>query len=104
MLDFPPWKRIWLWGLTLAAVAASLPSLFAISGTAWPSSLPDPGKINLGLDLAGGSDILLEANPQDVREQRLQNMEESVRNAVRQAEPGISIGDVSTRDGRLSFI
>ena len=104
MLDFPTWKRIWLWGLTLAAVAASLPSLFAIGGMGWPSSLPDPGKINLGLDLAGGSDILLEADPEEVANQRLQNMEESVRNAVRQAEPSISIGDVSTRDRQLSFI
>src|SRR5690606_41219394 len=104
MLDFPTWKRIWLWGLTLAAVAASLPSLFAIGGMGWPSSLPDPGKINLGLDLAGGSDILLEADPEEVASQRLQNMEESVRNAVRQAEPRISIGAVYTRDRQLASL
>jgi preprotein translocase subunit SecD len=103
MLEFPRWKRIWLWGLTLAAVAAALPSLFAIGGVPWPSSLPDP-KINLGLDLAGGSDILLEADPRQVASQRLENMEESVRNVTRQAEPRIRIGDVSARDGQLSFI
>ena len=103
MLDFPRWKRFWLWSITLVAVAASLPSLFAIGGLTWPSYLPSP-QVNLGLDLAGGSDILLEADPQQVANQRLQNMEEAVRNAAQQAEPTISIGDVSTRDGRLSFI
>ncbi|MFZ9395420.1 MAG: protein translocase subunit SecD [Erythrobacter sp.] len=103
MLDFPLWKKVWLWGLTLAAVLAALPSLLAPTGVKWPDFLPQP-QINLGLDLAGGSHILLEANPAQIRSQRLENMEESVRAAMRNAEPRIRIGDVSTADGRLSFM
>jgi preprotein translocase subunit SecD len=102
MLDFPTWKRIWLWGLTLAVAAAALPSLFALGNLPWPKMLPEP-MVNLGLDLAGGSHILLEANPDQVRAQRLENMEELVRSRLRAAEPRIAVGDVSSAGGRLSF-
>ncbi len=103
MLDFPRWKQAWLWLLTLVAVAAALPSILSLANVPWPSVLPRP-MINLGLDLAGGSHILLEANPEQVRRQRLESMEESVRARLRQAEPRIRIGDISSRDGNLSFM
>ncbi|MGE3692035.1 MAG: protein translocase subunit SecD [Novosphingobium sp.] len=103
MLDFPRWKQIWLWFITLACAAAALPSLFSMAGTPWPSFLPDP-KVNLGLDLAGGSHILLEADASQVARQRLESMEESVRAKLRQASPEIQIGDISSRDGKLSFM
>ena len=103
MLEFPFWKKLWLWGLTLAASVLALPSLTNVAGLDWPSALPDP-QVNLGLDLAGGSHLLLEAKAADVRAQRLENMEENVRQLMRNAEPRIRIGDVSTGDGRLSFI
>ncbi|MGI8943320.1 MAG: protein translocase subunit SecD [Qipengyuania sp.] len=103
MLDFPTWKRIWLWLITLAAMLAALPSIVSLTGQPWPEQLPDP-MVNLGLDLAGGSHILLEADQSQVASQRLENMEEGVRTVLRQAEPRIRIGDVSTANGRLSFM
>ncbi len=103
MLDFPLWKKFWLWGLTLAAAVLALPSLFNVSGLDWPSALPNP-QVNLGLDLAGGSHLLLEARAADVRVQRLENMEENVRQLMRNAKPRIRIGDVSTGEGRMSFM
>ena len=103
MLEFPRWKKIWLWGLTLLAVFAAMPSLLSPTGISWPDALPEP-TVNLGLDLAGGSHILLEADPQQVAAQRLQNMEETVRTVFRNAEPRIRAGDYSTRNGQLSFI
>jgi|EndMetStandDraft_2_1072991.scaffolds.fasta_scaffold18199_2 preprotein translocase subunit SecD len=103
MLDFPRWKQAWYWFVTLACVAAALPSLFAIGNTGWPSFLPRP-MINLGLDLAGGSHLLLEGNPDQVRRQRLESMEESVRSRLRNAPARIRIGDISTRNGSLSFM
>ena len=103
MLDFPRWKKVWLWSLTILVSLAALPTLASLSGQAWPEQLPDPA-INLGLDLAGGSHILLEADTSQIASQRLETMEESVRTAMRQAEPAIRIGDVSTRDSRLTFM
>ncbi len=103
MLDFPLWKKISLWAITLAAVFAALPSLITTTGADWPDALPEP-TVNLGLDLAGGSHLLLEAESEEVAAQRLENMEEAVRSAMRQAEPRIRIGDISTANGRLSFM
>ena len=103
MLDFPTWRKVWLWLITGLCVAAALPSLLSATSVRWPDALPDP-MVNLGLDLAGGSHILLEADSAQVATQRLENMEENVRNTMRRAEPRIRIGDVSTRDGRLSFM
>ena len=101
MLEFPRWRKIWLWALTLAVVVCAIPSFFSVFGIAYPDELPEP-TVNLGLDLAGGSHILLEADPDDVAAQRLQNMEESVRNALRNAEPEIRIGDVSTAKAAIT--
>ena len=103
MLEFPRWKKIWLWGVTLVACLAALPSLLSSTDIGWPEALPNP-MVNLGLDLAGGSHILLEAEPDQVAAQRLENMEEGVRGVMRDAEPRIRIGDVSTGDGELSFM
>ena len=103
MLEFPRWRRIWLWALTLAVMACALPSFFSAFGLSYPDELPEP-TVNLGLDLAGGSHILLEAEPSQVAAQRLENMEETVRTALRDADPEIRIGDVSTANGRLSFM
>lgn len=103
MLEFPPWKRFYLWAITLVFALASIPSLVALTGAGWPSVLPRP-MVNLGLDLAGGSHILLEADPRQVAAQRLETMEEAVRNVLRDAEPRIRIGEISTSNNRLSFL
>ncbi|MFL0356999.1 protein translocase subunit SecD [Erythrobacter sp. GH1-10] len=103
MLDFPLWKKVSLWLVTLVAALAAIPSIYNMSGGQWPESLPSP-TVNLGLDLAGGSHLLLEAESEEVATQRLQNMEEAVRVAMRGAEPRIRISDISTADERLSFL
>ena len=103
MLDFPRWKQAWYWFVTAICLLAALPSLLSMTTLRWPDILPEP-MVNLGLDLAGGSHILLEADPGQVTRQRLENMEESVRSRLRQAEPRIRIGDISSKDGRLSFM
>ena len=104
MLEFPRWK-VWLIGLVIAAgVLLSIPSL--IAGTPlesrWPGWLPQY-KISLGLDLAGGSHLLLEADSADAQKQRLQAMEDSVATELRR-DPRIDIGDISTTGGRISFM
>jgi preprotein translocase subunit SecD len=104
MLEFPRWK-IWLVSLVVAiGVILSIPSLIAGTplGRSWPSWMPQY-KISLGLDLAGGSHLLLEADAADAQKQRLQAMEDSVATELRR-DPRIDIGDISTSGGRLSFL
>jgi len=103
MLDFPNWKKAWLWLVTLACALAAIPSFFALANVRWPAILPEP-MVNLGLDLAGGSHILLEADSRQVAQQRLETMEESVRAAMRLANPRIQNGDISTPNNQLSFM
>ena len=104
MLDFPRWKVISISLLLAFGVLMSIPSLLGANGLKyWPSFLPSE-TINLGLDLQGGSHILLEADPADVATARLETMEESVRAEMRRATPRIGIGDISRKDGVLSFM
>ncbi len=103
MLDFPRWKTISITLLLVLGVLLSLPSVIPNSSAWWPSFIPR-NQINLGLDLAGGSHILLEADPSKVAAQRIEVMEENVRNAMRTAKPRIRIGEISRTGGRLSFL
>ena len=104
MLDFPRWKIISLHLLLVLAVVFALPSVLPASAMQyWPSFIPKES-VNLGLDLSGGSHILLEADPSQVGEIRVEKMADSVRTAMRRAERRIKIGDISTRGQTLSFV
>ena len=104
MLEFPKWK-VWLVSIVVAiGILLSIPSLIAgtpLAGS-WPKWLPQY-RISLGLDLAGGSHLLLEADARDAQKQRLQAMEDSVSTELRR-DPRIEVGDISTAGGRLSFL
>lgn len=104
MLDFPRWK-VWAVSLLLiVGIAFAIPSFVPESQVQrLPGFLPKE-QINLGLDLAGGSHLLLEADTSSVAGQRLEVMEESIRTEMRRASPRIEIGDISTTGGRLSFM
>ena len=102
MLDFPRWKVIWIWLLLLAGVALAIPSLMPES-TAQKIGLGGLSRINLGLDLQGGSHLLLEADTADLAKQNLQKMEDTIRTEMRRGDTKINIGDISTANGQLSF-
>src|SRR5690348_17158998 len=98
MLDFPRWKIISISLVIAIAILFSIPSMLPDSARShWPSWLPQ-STINLGLDLAGGSHLLLEADAQDAAKQRLQAMEDAVTTELRR-DPRIEIGDISTAGG-----
>jgi preprotein translocase subunit SecD len=103
MLNFPRWKIVLIVMTLLVGVLCAVPSFLPerIVST-FPGAFQT--RVNLGLDLAGGSHLLLEANPDDVAKQRVENMEEQVRTALRRDEPRIAIGDISRKDGKLSFM
>lgn len=104
MFDFPRWKVWSVSLLILAGILLAIPSLLPKNQVErWPAWLPS-ARINLGLDIAGGSQLLLEADLADATKQRLQAKEEEVTTELRRGEPRIAIGDVSTAGGRLSFV
>ena len=101
MLDFPRWKVASIIGLLAVLCALAIPSFLPESVTnRWPFH----PRINLGLDLAGGSYLLLEADTSDLANARLEAMREQVQTEMHRGTPDIAIGDISTRGGQLSFL
>lgn len=101
MLHFPRWKII---AITLSCVFGVLLAVPSLLPPAWTSGLPGWMRptVNLGLDLAGGSQLLLEAETSGLMRQRLDQMEDSVRQVMRQN--NIEVAEVSTANDQVSFV
>jgi preprotein translocase subunit SecD len=102
MLDFPRWKRLLISFALALGVILAIPSLIG-EGYSNRLHLGFMPRISLGLDLSGGSHLLLEADVADVARTRLASMEETMRSQIRRADPPIDIGDFSTTNGSLTF-
>jgi preprotein translocase subunit SecD len=104
MLDFPRWK-VWLViATTFIGLMLAVPSLL---GEGRRGMLPggwSENHINLGLDLAGGSQLLMEANIDDVKKHQFEVMQDRIEQDMRRAEPKIDIGDVAITPTELSFM
>jgi len=104
MLDFPRWKIWAIVATLLLGTLIALPNFFPEETVAgWSRVLPAK-QMNLGLDLRGGSHILLEGNAADVRKTRLEILEDIARSELRRADGGpIQYQDMGVRDGALVF-
>ncbi|WP_174285108.1 protein translocase subunit SecD [Sphingomonas bacterium] len=101
MLDFPRWKIASIIGLLAVLCALAIPSFLPEHVTdRWPVH----PRINKGLDLAGGSYLLLEADTADLANTRIETMRDQVATEMRRGTPSIQIGDISVRNGQLSFM
>ncbi|QDX25718.1 protein translocase subunit SecD [Sphingomonas suaedae] len=104
MLDFPKWKIWSVWLTILVFTLCAVPSFMPQSVRAnWPGWVPQP-TVNLGLDLAGGSYILLEADMFDFSRVRLAAKRDEIETEFRRQDPRIDIGDISLRDNRITFM
>ncbi|MCP3728829.1 protein translocase subunit SecD [Sphingomonas sp. MG17] len=104
MLDFPKWKVWAVWASIAVCLLLAIPSFVPESARAkWPGWIPQP-VVNLGLDLAGGSSILLEADTADLAKTRLSAKRDEIETEFRRQDPRIDIGDISMRDGVISFM
>lgn len=107
MLDFPRWKVISIYLLMIIGVVMAIPTFVPEKQVeAWPSFVPKE-RVNLGLDLAGGSHIMLEADIAELKKNHLDTMEKSIRTAMRGdrgANNAIEIGDISREGDKLSFV
>lgn len=88
MLYFERWKMVLIALVCAAGLAYSLPNFFPKSSL---ENVPDwlPNKqVNLGLDLRGGSYMLLALDTKGLEQSRLQDLVGEVRNALRDARVG----------------
>lgn len=88
MLYFTRWKTIGIWAIVLLSILLAAPNLFPQSVLA---GLPDwlPKKqLTLGLDLQGGSHILLKIDQNDLINDRLNTTRDEIRALLRDAKVG----------------
>ncbi len=101
MLDFPRWKVVSIWAVLALLCALAIPTFLPESTTAnWPFA----PRVNKGLDLAGGSYLMLEADTQDLANTRIEALREQIQSTMRNGTPRIQIGDISTRNNQISFM
>ena len=93
MLYFSRWKKIAIVGVCLLGVILCLPNLLPRSVIdALPSWIP-ARQVNLGLDLQGGSYLLLEVDMDAVIQDRLASLSDSARSLLRREQ--IAFSDVA---------
>jgi preprotein translocase subunit SecD len=102
MLNFPRWK---VWGISLICalfVLLAIPSFLPASVSTYLPRFLQATHINLGLDLAGGSQLLLEAQLQDVAKQRAEAMESLLRSDLNRN--SIEVSQLTAANGEVSFL
>jgi preprotein translocase subunit SecD len=103
MLDFPRWKVTSIVALLVALMLLAVPTFLPEKVTDSWGDVPHK-RVALGLDLAGGSYLLLEANADQLVKTRVEAMREQILNEMQSGNPKIDIGEVSTEGGQLSFL
>jgi protein-export membrane protein SecD len=98
MLQVPRWRIIMVAIVTLVGLAFAFPNFI-------PADQRDdlPGflgrGVNLGLDLQGGSQLLLEVDVESLRRQQLENIQDQMLSELRNAEPRINASRGGIADG-----
>ncbi|WP_406871660.1 protein translocase subunit SecDF [Aminobacter sp. P9b] len=88
MLYFSRWKTISIWAVVLLGVLFTLPNMLTQSQLdSLPGWFPKRA-LTLGLDLQGGSHMLLAIDRQDLIDERLQTTRDDIRTMLRDAKIG----------------
>lgn len=88
MLYFSRWKSVSIWLVVLLGIIVALPNLLPQSVlSSMPNWLPTR-QLTLGLDLQGGSHILLQVDREDLIRDRLEAARDDVRTKLRDARIG----------------
>src|SRR5690242_1059887 len=103
MLYFPRWLVTLILGICALGVILSLPNLFSQKTLdALPSWVPKK-QVSLGLDLRGGSHLLLEVDMNAVRRERFNGLVDSLRTEFRTAKPSIGYTGLAAEGDHVAF-
>jgi preprotein translocase subunit SecD len=101
MLALSRWKIILVLGSILFGLLFSAPNVLPDDVLAQlPGFLPHQ-RLNLGLDLQGGSQLLLEVDTVALRKERLTDAAEEARTALRDAQ--VTVSDLGIVNGAVSL-
>ena len=101
MLHFPKWKILLITGTCLLFVWLAIPSLMSeeMRGKL-PGWMPQRA-VNLGLDLQGGSHLLLEVDFETYEREQVTNLGDEIRGILREAKLGYH--GLTANSGKVSF-
>lgn len=103
MIHFARWKMTLVALVCVLGIAFSAPNLLSEEDAAgMPGWLPSQ-KINLGLDLQGGSHLLLEVEVDSVVKERQQALVDGIRDSLLRAEPRIGYRNLGIRGECVGF-
>ncbi len=85
MLNFPRWKVLTVLAGVLISLVLAAPNLFTEEQLAKAPSWVPARHLSLGLDLQGGSHLLLEVDVDSVVRERMTNLQDSLRAELRRA-------------------
>ena len=106
MLRFSTWKIVSIIGMIVVAILLVIPSMLSASSReALDAHLPSwahPKTLTLGLDLQGGSHILLQVDGTDVVKTMVGNLRDDVRRVLREEKVAIT-GGIATQPRGVSF-
>ena len=101
MIHIPRWKQITILLACLIGILYAVPNFLPrTTFEGWPSWAPSQ-QVSLGLDLQGGSHLLLEVDTATVIRERLANLQDTVRTAFRQ--PQIGYTDLNAQGDTVTF-
>jgi preprotein translocase subunit SecD len=101
MLALSRWKIILVLGSVIFGILFSLPNVLPDNVLAqWPGFLPH-ARLNLGLDLQGGSSLLYEVDTDALRKERLTDLAEEARTSLHDAQ--IEFSDLAVVNGLVSL-
>src|SRR5580704_14795721 len=101
MLALSRWKIILVLGSVIFGILFSLPNVLPDSVLAqYPGFLPHQ-RLNLGLDLQGGSSLLYEVDTDALRKERLNDLAEEASLALREAQ--ITFSGLNTTGGFVAL-
>jgi protein-export membrane protein SecD len=101
MLYFPTWKVTLILAICLLGVIVDIPNLFSQQTVAsWPSFLPKR-QVSLGLDLRGGSYLLLQVDNAAVEREHLNGLVDELRTAMVGAKIGYT--ELGVQGDHVSF-
>lgn len=103
MISFPKWKAFLVMLVCILGIAYTVPNFLPKSAL---EGLPEwaPSKhINLGLDLQGGSHLLMQVDTSDVMAKMLESLKDEVRNSLRSGSERIGYRNLETGKGKVTF-
>ena len=89
MLVFENWKKVLVLTVSIFAIFFSLPNFLSKELTNNSLSFLQSGEIRLGLDLQGGSYLLLKVESESLQTDRLNSLADELRLAMRNSSPKI---------------